>query len=67
MPDLSQLVTVHLVDAHYCTDATKYIAMLLLSLKTMIQIELPHVNVLSKVDLIESYGELGEYHYIQSN
>ncbi|CAG8508730.1 8511_t:CDS:2 [Paraglomus brasilianum] len=53
-----RLVTVHLVDAHYCTDATKYIAMLLLSLKTMIQIELPHVNVLSKVDLIESYGEL---------
>jgi len=49
---------VHLVDSHYCTDAAKYISVLLLSLKTMLQLELPHVNVLSKVDLIESYGRL---------
>ncbi|RUS28767.1 hypothetical protein BC938DRAFT_481466 [Jimgerdemannia flammicorona] len=53
-----RLVAVHLVDAHYCTDPTKYISVLLLSLKTMIQLELPHVNVLSKVDLMESYGKL---------
>ncbi|CAG8633180.1 24715_t:CDS:2, partial [Racocetra persica] len=53
-----RLVTVHLVDAHYCTDPSKYISALLLSLKTMLQIELPHVNVLSKVDLMESYGKL---------
>lgn len=53
-----RLVTVHLVDAHYCTDPTKYISVLLLSLKTMLQIELPHINVLSKVDLMESYGKL---------
>lgn len=48
----------HLVDSHYCTDAAKYISVLLLSLKTMLQLELPHVNVLSKVDLIETYGRL---------
>ncbi|CAG8720721.1 9837_t:CDS:2, partial [Funneliformis mosseae] len=53
-----RLVTIHLVDAHYCTDPTKYISVLLLSLKTMLQIELPHINVLSKVDLMESYGKL---------
>ncbi|KAI9490129.1 GPN-loop GTPase [Zychaea mexicana] len=53
-----RLVAVHLVDAHYCTDPAKYISVLLLSLKTMIQLELPHVNVLSKIDLIESYGKL---------
>ncbi|KAF9585010.1 GPN-loop GTPase 2 [Lunasporangiospora selenospora] len=46
------------LDSHYCTDAAKYISVLLLSLKTMLQLELPHVNVLSKVDLIESYGRL---------
>jgi len=28
------------------------------SLSTMIRLELPHVNVLSKIDLIESYGKL---------
>ncbi|KAF9128016.1 GPN-loop GTPase 2 [Mortierella sp. 14UC] len=53
-----RLCCVHLVDAHYCTDAAKFISVLLLSLKTMLQLELPHVNVLSKVDLIETYGRL---------
>ncbi|KAJ3037217.1 GPN-loop GTPase 2 [Rhizophlyctis rosea] len=53
-----RLTSVHLVDAHYCVDPSKYVAMLLLSLKTMIQLELPHINVLSKVDLMESYGKL---------
>lgn len=47
-----------MVDAHYCTDAAKYISVLLLALKTMLQLELPHVNVLSKIDLIETYGRL---------
>jgi hypothetical protein len=50
-----------MVDAHYCTDPAKYISVLLLSLKTMLQLELPHVNVLSKVDLIETYGKLSKY------
>ncbi|KAK9693640.1 hypothetical protein K7432_013812 [Basidiobolus ranarum] len=53
-----RLVAVHLVDAHYCTDPTKYISVLLLSLKTMVMLELPHINVLSKMDLIEAYGKL---------
>ncbi|OZJ03045.1 hypothetical protein BZG36_03710 [Bifiguratus adelaidae] len=53
-----RLVAVHLVDAHYCLDPSKYISVLLISLKTMIQLELPHVNILSKVDLMESYGKL---------
>ncbi|XP_072036008.1 GPN-loop GTPase 2-like [Amphiura filiformis] len=53
-----KLVAVHLVDSHYCSDPSKFIAVLLTSLSTMLQMELPHVNVLSKVDLIESYGKL---------
>ena len=32
---------------------------LLLSLSTMLHLELPHINVLSKIDLIENYGNLG--------
>ncbi|KAK5637835.1 hypothetical protein RI129_000167 [Pyrocoelia pectoralis] len=39
-----------MVDSHYCSDPTKFISTLLLSLSTMLQIGLPHVNVLSKVD-----------------
>lgn len=53
-----RLVSVHLVDSHYCSDSFKFISVLLTSLTTMMQIELPHVNVLSKCDLIEKYGKL---------
>ncbi|RDD39224.1 GPN-loop GTPase 2 [Trichoplax sp. H2] len=53
-----KLVAVHLVDSHYCTDPSKFLSILLTSLSTMLQIELPHVNILSKIDLIESYGKL---------
>ena len=53
-----RLATVGLVDAHLCTDAGKYISALLLSLSSMLHLELPHVNVLSKADMIEAYGEL---------
>lgn len=50
----------HLCDAHYITDATKYISVLLLSLRAMLHLELPHVNVFSKIDLLKQYGDLGE-------
>ncbi|PKU73195.1 hypothetical protein MA16_Dca019776 [Dendrobium catenatum] len=53
-----RLTAVHLVDAHLCCDPGKYVSALLLSLTTMIHLELPHINVLSKIDLIESYGKL---------
>ncbi|XP_050379716.1 GPN-loop GTPase QQT1-like [Argentina anserina] len=52
------LVAVHLVDSHLCSDPAKYVSALLLSLSTMIHMELPHINVLSKIDLIQNYGEL---------
>lgn len=50
----------HLVDSHYCTDPGKFISVLCTSLSTMLHVELPHVNVLSKMDLIEQYGKLGK-------
>mgnify|MGYP001796173307 CR=1 FL=1 len=53
-----RLVAVHLVDSHYCSDAAKFISVLLTSLSTMLKIEMPHLNVLSKVDLLEQYGKL---------
>ena len=31
----------------------------MLSLRAMLHLELPHINVLSKVDLIQQYGDLG--------
>lgn len=48
----------HLIDSHHCSDPSKFLSVLLLSLSSMTQLELPHVNVLSKMDLIEQYGAL---------
>ncbi|KAI9569881.1 hypothetical protein HD554DRAFT_2088235 [Boletus coccyginus] len=53
-----RLATVHLCDAHYVTDPAKYVSVLLLSLRTMLQLELPHINVLSKIDILSQYGDL---------
>ncbi|GKB24245.1 GPN-loop GTPase 2 [Tanacetum coccineum] len=53
-----KLTAIHLIDAHLCSDPGKYVSALLLSLSTLLHMELPVVNVLSKMDLIESYGKL---------
>jgi len=53
-----RLAAVHLVDSHYCADPSKFLSVCLTSLTTMLQVELPHVNVLSKADLVEKYGKL---------
>lgn len=53
-----RLAAVHLVDSHYCADPAKFISVLCTSLSTMLHVELPQVNVLAKMDLIEQYGKL---------
>jgi len=53
-----RLTCVHLIDSHHCSDPSKFLSVLLLALNSMTQLELPHVNVLSKMDLIEQFGPL---------
>lgn len=53
-----QLCCVHLVDSHHCSDLPKFVSVLMVSLASMIHLEMPHVNVLSKIDLVERYGTL---------
>ena len=53
-----RLAAVHLVDSHYCADPAKFISVLCTSLSAMLHVELPHVNLLSKMDLVERYGKL---------
>ncbi|KAG6446436.1 GPN-loop GTPase 2 [Manduca sexta] len=50
-----QLCVVHLVDSHHCSDAGKFIAALMLSLSAMLKIGLPHINLLTKVDLLKMH------------
>ena len=49
-----RLVMVQLIDVHYCLDVHKFISAALLSTTTMLRLELPAVNVLSKVDLLST-------------
>ncbi|XP_045765192.1 GPN-loop GTPase 2 [Maniola jurtina] len=50
-----QLCVVHLIDSHHCSDAGKFIAALILSLNAMLKIGLPHVNLLTKMDLLKKH------------
>lgn len=52
-----QLCVVHLIDSHHCSDAGKFIAALILSLNAMLKIGLPHVNLLTKVDLLKKHAD----------
>ncbi len=47
------MVSVFVVDATFVTDPAKFISGSLLALSAMISMQLPHVNVLSKCDLVE--------------
>ncbi|OWA51354.1 GPN-loop GTPase 2 [Hypsibius exemplaris] len=53
-----RLACVHLVDSYYCSDPATFISVVLASLSAMLCMGLPHLNVLSKVDLIEKLGKL---------
>eukprot|EP00741_Cyanophora_paradoxa_P008119 tig00001229_g7856.t1 len=53
-----RICAMHLVDSYHCNDSAKYISVLLLSLSTMLHLELPHINVFSKTDLLNSMGTL---------
>lgn len=54
---------VHLVDSYYCSNSANFVSVLLLTLSTMLQLEMPHVNVLSKIDLLKQYSGLGMDYY----
>lgn len=51
-----RLVSVQLIDSTYCSDPSKFISVVLTSLSSMVHLETPHINVLSKLDLLEKFG-----------
>ncbi|CAJ0590611.1 unnamed protein product [Cylicocyclus nassatus] len=48
-----RLCAIHLVDSLYCADAAKFISVVMSTLATMVTMEMPQVNVLSKIDLFD--------------
>uniref|UniRef100_A0A7N0T9N7 GPN-loop GTPase 3 n=1 Tax=Kalanchoe fedtschenkoi TaxID=63787 RepID=A0A7N0T9N7_KALFE len=52
---------VYLLDSQFITDVTKFISGCMASLSAMVQLELPHVNILSKMDLVTSKKDIDDY------
>lgn len=58
---------VNLVDAHYCSDGPKFVSVVMVCLKSMFMLGLPQINILSKVDLIDSYGALSKHKFMKKS
>ncbi|KAL3311782.1 GPN-loop GTPase 2 [Cichlidogyrus casuarinus] len=52
------LSIVNLIDSHHCSDAGNFISAVLVSLSAMLHLSLPHINLLSKADLLSQFGSL---------
>jgi GPN-loop GTPase len=53
-----QLVVLNLADSYCLTLPSLYISNLILSLRAMLQMDLPHLNVLTKIDKLSTYEPL---------
>lgn len=60
LADLStqHLTVINLVDSCHLQSPETYLSILLLSLATMMKLAFPHINVLTKIDLLSAMGEL---------
>lgn len=52
---------VYMMDSQFVTDVTKFISGSLSSLSAMVQLELPHVNVLTKMDLLTNKKDIDKF------
>lgn len=52
-----RLVVVNLLDSHICVSPSSYLSSVLASTAMMTSLELPHINIFTKVDLIGNYYE----------
>eukprot|EP01017_Pseudomicrothorax_dubius_P048632 TRINITY_DN8897_c0_g1_i1.p1 TRINITY_DN8897_c0_g1~~TRINITY_DN8897_c0_g1_i1.p1 ORF type:complete len:344 (+),score=95.26 TRINITY_DN8897_c0_g1_i1:97-1032(+) len=55
------LCSVCLIDSTFITDEGKYFAGVLMAMSSMINLGLPHINVLSKCDLVEDKKRIKQY------
>lgn len=51
-------MVLHLTDSYVLTQPSTYISALLLALRSMLQMDLPHLNVLTKIDNLANYPNL---------
>ncbi|RDW79024.1 GTPase GPN2 [Aspergillus mulundensis] len=53
-----RLIVLHLIDSYNLTLPSMYISSLILCLRAMLQMDLPHLNVLTKIDNLSNYTSL---------
>ena len=54
------LAAVYTIDCQFVADPTKFIAGSLQAMSAMVQLELPHVNILTKVDLLAEENKVDQ-------
>jgi GPN-loop GTPase len=54
-------IAVNLIDSNLCAHPHTFIAACLVSLSCMTHLELPHINILSKIDMLSNFYEQLEY------
>lgn len=52
---------VYLLDSQFMTDITKFISGCMASLSAMVQLEVPHVNILTKMDLVSNKKDIENF------
>eukprot|EP00823_Brevimastigomonas_motovehiculus_P009276 TRINITY_DN8945_c0_g1_i1.p1 TRINITY_DN8945_c0_g1~~TRINITY_DN8945_c0_g1_i1.p1 ORF type:complete len:291 (-),score=45.23 TRINITY_DN8945_c0_g1_i1:152-1024(-) len=56
-----RVCAVYLLDSVSITDASRFISGILMCLSAMVRLELPHINVLSKCDLLEDKKQISDF------
>merc|ERR1719245_1861958 len=59
-----RICAIFVLDSHFMVDGAKFISGAMAALSAMVNLELPHVNVLSKVDLLSSSSRQQLDHYL---
>lgn len=55
------LCAIYLLDSLFITDSTRFISGTMMCLSAMVQLELPHINVLTKCDLVTNKKQLEKF------
>ncbi|EGR28989.1 hypothetical protein IMG5_165330 [Ichthyophthirius multifiliis] len=64
----SQLTVLELFDSCFCYDYSSFISLSLHALSSLMNLEMPHINILSKIDLMKQNGKppMSLEHYLEA-
>jgi len=60
-----RVCAVYLMDSHFLVDEMKFVSGAMAALSAMVNLELPHVNVLSKIDLLDKAAKKQLYRFLE--